>query len=353
MGPFFRRLAFVTIAVIGSGCAVAVAHAVDAEHAAPPAPTCERDSAHGWHGVAASRDDARHVAVWSNGSLWVSRDDGRRWTRPLHLARGYVAGAIALRGGRFAVLTGEPSTLVLVEPTGRTVLRRMPFDAERIAGSSSTIALVARADLAVSHDAGRRWQRHTENADDEHGSFAGEPFVDLDGTVRVLDVEINTCRSYDRLEWVRAHVLHRDAARVERRDYALESMRGAMSYSGGAHGWLYAWNGSEILGVTRHRARPLTGFAARLEDAVDGYRRELVVGSNGWITVGVLGRDLVRLDGDRAVHLSADAPPDASQVELDARGRPWVLTASGTLWRFSRLAGWSEVLPGCALPITR
>ena len=67
----------------------------------------------------------------------------------------------------------------------------------------------------------------------------------------------------------------------------------------------------------------------------------------------MLGRDLVRLDGERARLLASDAPEDVLRVEVDERGRAWLLTARGTVERFSRIDGWTSVLPGCALPLAR
>lgn len=353
MGPFSRRLLVLSCATSVTAWLAHDARAADAERASPPAPTCERDSAHGWQGIVVSRDDPETAAAWSNGSLWVTRDDGRTWTRPLHLQRGYVESAIALSDGRFAVLARDPSALVLVRSDGRTNARRMPFEPRSIAGGSSTLALVAEERVATSHDAGRSWRTAWRWRGGDHDYTSIRPIVELDGTLRVLSVDVNTCASVDRLESVRMGVLHRDATHVEPREYDLDRLRGAYTFALGAHGWVYGWSGTQLLAVTRHRALPMRGYEPVLEDAADGYARRLSSGTNGRITLGVVGRDLLRLDGERAVWLASDAPPDVLEVQVDPRGRAWLLDDRGAVTRFSRRDGWTPILPGCAVPAVR
>ncbi len=106
----------------------------------------------------------------------------------------------------------------------------------------------------------------------------------------------------------------------------------------GAHGSVYGLRGqgesSALVQVVSSGRLARTGLTTAEGVAM--------VDTNGRITLAIVDRALVRLEGARAIVLSDGVPEGAESLHVDARGRAWVL-AHGGIRRFTRADGFTLV----------
>ena len=161
--------------------------------------------------------------------------------------------------------------------------------------------------------------------------------VHPDGAIDVLDLEINTCGSYDRIDWQR-HFHAEPGGPL--REGPLPDDAGILHLGG--HGWLYGQDDGRLLAVAQRHTTVIPGYRN-----VDHPTAPIQVATNFRVTVAIFGRDLISLDGPRARVLDHSVPDHVSEVALDARGRVLIATWDGPTFRWSRRDGWREVASPC------
>jgi hypothetical protein len=107
----------------------------------------------------------------------------------------------------------------------------------------------------------------------------------------------------------------------------------------GAHGSSY---GLVRAGDHDDRRLALVGPTEQLALTSLHTEGEVQLGNNGHITLAVIGRMLVRLEGAAHRVLDRHVPTGIDAMFVDARGRAWV-TAGQRLFRFSRGRGFEPI----------
>lgn len=308
-------------------------------------PTSER------FGVALHADRGESIVVWTESSVHTSHDGGTTWN-DWSVPGGVATAALGRLGSTFVVSEAQ---LLTFTRGGASRRRALPF-----AGANGLVvhhgfAMYAETPsgeevLATSAD-GRRWQ--TRTTDYEYHRYLS---IDERGAIDELAVEMNTCGSSDRLQYVERRI-GRPEAGFRRGRYSIVGAGWATHFQPGAHGHVYAFDplGGHIV-VSRPGGLEQVGAAF---PARSGAR--LLAGHNRRITLAVFGDRLLRLEGSRRRTLDTSVPEGADQVLVDARGRALVHTSERTrsglhsrLLRFERGRGWRELVRSCpATPLAR
>jgi hypothetical protein len=284
----------------------------------------------GWRGLAASPDRYGVVALWSERTLWVSRDDGRTFRQ--ELAAPEPLGAVAVgadarvyaarHGGRFGVLG----------PSGQTQWLRLDYDqALAIAhGGGWTILLTMSADrlaglvpiLWATADSGATWRRLVAPA-------AG----DLDNRVRIaadgsIDLLVRATGDLSpRIRLYRGHVDGRPFTAVLDTE---DPQPFGLGHDGSTA--RLVWSDSD----------------ARLEPyhlAVSDW--DVLVGAGPDRTLAVADGRLLALNGDRAEPLNDHVPGHPGALTTDGIGRSLAVIGRVAV-RHSPSHGWRRLfeLPG-------
>lgn len=294
-------------------------------------------------GVAAARR-GETLALRTARAVLVSRDDGASFPEALHPP----AGATGLRD----VAVDDDGTLLvrwsnsvgdapveLVLPSGaRTFVPARGVLA--IAAGGGTRAFATEDALFVSHG-GRPFVAISHApACAECEAMVGSVALGIDahGEVVLTDVEVNTCGSSDRVDWLRVGHVARGATEVAWASLRLPSDEGGALLRPGVFGWAY---GVTARGTVWARSADESRAVSGLETGA-AYE-PIEVATNGRITLALWHGTLVQLRGARAIVLDADAG-DVAALAVDARGRALAVDASGALVRFRRGRGW-EALP--------
>ena len=283
------------------------------------------DDTDGWRGVAASPDPFGVIALWTDRSLWVSRDDGRSFRQELAAPEPIGAATIgedgrvfaARHGGRFGVLT----------PGGRTRWLRLDYDqALAIAhGGAWTVLLTMSADrrtglapiLWATRDHGDAWRRLVAPA---AGDLDNRLRVSADGTIDLL-VRV-TGDLAPHMRHYRGH--------VDGRPFA------AILDSEDPQPFGLGHDGSTV---------QLTGYDSdtRLEPyhlAVADW--DVVLGAGAGRTVAVADRRLLALEGSVARPLSDRVPGRVRALTADGIGRSLAIVGRVGL-RHSAAHGWRQL----------
>lgn len=319
-----------------------------------------------WLGAAAAHEDREGpIAVWSATELAVSRNDGASFTTlamPVTNVRRVLverSGALLVlggtAGGEQALLTRVhpdgalepievPGWISAIETGGDVLVGLMPYEGSvvisRSRGPLATYRLPPLFDRAActedgAADAAALAECLAERSISTDASVA----VDRDGTAHVVDVEVNTCGSSDRLEWARTITVHPDGhARDARLRITPVDPVYPTRWTAAWRGWSYALaSDGRLASLVAGRTRVLEG--ARGEASPGG--TALATVGNGAITLAQVGRGVVRLDGDRA-RVLVTLEGDADLADVDARGRVLALSADA-LRRWSRRSGWETL----------
>jgi hypothetical protein len=299
-------------------------------------------SAHDLVGVAASSRTDGPVLVWSESAAYRSLDGDAPFERVSLDSDLTIAGAAVEADGSWMLAWTDLDGRALIEvgdPSGGT--RRIAFDsASAVAMRSAVLAVRSDDSIHVSKDRGRTFEtvRVPAPCDGCEPVFGGMADLDvtLGGDVIVTDLEINTCTSADRIDWMR--VLRQAGPRLVQDEIALGRADYAAAFEVGAHGWLYGMSyASRLVAYGHGRAMPVRGLPATADPS------PVLVAQNGRLTLAIVSDLLVSLRGGRGRVLARDLP-DVQALAVDGRGRALVLTERG-LERFRRGHGF-EVLAG-------
>ena len=290
----------------------------------------------GWRGAAASPDELGLIAVWSDRTLWVSRDDGHSFRQELAAPEPLAAVAVgddarvfaARHGGRFGLLT----------PAGHTRWMRLDYDqALALAHSGGwTVLLAMSADrqlglvpiLWATDNHGESWLRLVAPA-------AG----DLDNRLRVtadgaIDLLVRTTGDLaPRIRLYRGHVDGRPFA-------AVHDSEDPQPFGLGHDGTTarIVWTGDDAHLEPYHLA--LSHW-------------EVVVGAGPARTLAVADHRLLALNGTRAETLSDRVPGRPATLASDGIGRSLAVIGR-VLVRHSATHGWRRLfeVPGNLVPGT-
>ena len=299
----------------------------------PVGPAVTRDipaDPEGWRGTAASPDELGLIALWSDRTLWVSRDDGRTFRQELAAPEPLAAVAVgadarvyaARHGGRFGLLT----------PSGRTRWLRLDYDqALALAhGGSWTVLLTMSADrqlglapiLWATSDHGETWRRLVAPA---AGDLDNRLRVAADGSIDLL-VRV-TGDLAPRIRLYRGHVDGRPFSPVHD---AEDPQPFGLGHDGSTA--RISWSGGD----------------ARLEP----YRLALsdwhvVVGAGAARTLAVADGRLLALNGPLAQTISEWVPGRPAGLTSDGIGRSLAIIGRVAV-RHSAAHGWRRLfeLPG-------
>ncbi len=288
------------------------------------------DDTEGWRGVSASPDPFGVVALWDDRTLWVSRDDGRRFHQelaapePLGAVTVATDGAViaARHGGRFGVLT----------PSGRTRWLRLDYDqALAVAhGGPWTVLLTMSADRRAglvpmfwaTADRGASWRRIIAPA---AGDLDNRVRVAADGTIDLLVRATGDLAP--RIRLYRGHVDGRPFSAVLD---AEDPQPFGLGHDGAPA--RLVWSG-------RH---------ARLEPShLPVADWEVVIGEGSGGTLAVADRKLLALTSTGAETLSDRVPGRPTALTGDGIGRSLAIIGRVAV-RHSALHGWRRLfeLPG-------
>ncbi|HEU5057005.1 MAG TPA: hypothetical protein VFU21_10795 [Kofleriaceae bacterium] len=279
----------------------------------------------GWRGAAASPDRFGVVALWSDRTLWVSRDDGRSFHQ--ELAAPEPLGAVAVgadarvyaarHGGRFGVLT----------PAGHTRWQRLDFDqALALAhGGPWTVLLAMSADrqiglvpiLWATADHGDTWRRLVAPA---AGDLDNRVRVGPDGSIDLLVRATGDLAPVSRL--YRGHVDGRPFAPVQDSE---DPQPFGLGHDGSVA--RVVWTGGDA------RLEP---YHLALSDW------DVVVGAGPTRTLAVADRRLLALNGTRADTLSDRVPGRPAGLTSDGIGRSLAIIGRVAV-RHSEAHGWRRL----------
>ncbi len=290
----------------------------------------------GWRGAAASPDELGLVALWSDRTLWVSRDDGRSFRQELAAPEPLAAVAVgddarvyaARHGGRFGLLT----------PAGHTRWLRLDYDqALALAhGGPWVVLLTMSADrqlglapiLWVTDNHGGSWQRLVAPA---AGDLDNRLRVAADGSIDLLIRATGDLAP--RIRLYRGHVDGRPFA-------AVHDSEDPQPFGLGHDGVTarIVWTGDDA---------HLEPYHLALADW------EVVVGAGPARTLAVVDQRLLALNGTRAEPLSDRVPGRPTALATDGIGRS-LATIGRALVRHSEAHGWRRLfeLPGIQAPGT-
>lgn len=170
-------------------------------------------------------------------------------------------------------------------------------------------------------------------------AYAGHALLRADGSVEVLEVEVNTCGSSDRLDWVRRHRVR--GTRVETAEYPSAFDVPTTFFRLGAYGWVYGHDWTHLYALTPRKSLRVRGWIIRSGDS------PVEIAASETRTLALHGGELAELRGARATVLDRSAPTGIGGLAVDARGRAYGI-AGGAVWRWSRRTRWERVLPSCA-----
>ena len=225
----------------------------------------------------------------------------------------------------------------LVIVRGTAITTRPMKGARRIVADGRTVAVLTEDAMAVSNDGGATFASRAipppcEGCEHEViGSFdmtitGGSPFL--------VETSINTCTSFDILEWQR---LVQFGATPFQRSIVVPRADMAATWHFGAFGWMYGVTyAHRLLAVSAGGFTPVEGIAPLAKDNEFGN-----VAHNQRVTVATIGDALVELNGARARVLDAHVKPGDS-LAVDGDDRPLVSDGK-ELWRFSRITGWTKL----------
>jgi len=278
--------------------------------------------ASGIDGVASSPGCPGLVATWTATALFVSRDDGARFTEVLSDRPGSVR-AVAVtprcdvwlaRGPRLGVLRRDGATAWQPTPTSATT--------EALSASAAGLLWLGsddKSDLSLAFlDATGKTVRLLPAP--PRGNAGRAMHLDDDGAIWWMVGSEAACGGGGQSRLV-SHV---DGRTWKELPWPLDTPG---AFDPGPRGWAYALghcdDGVGLCAVDR---------AGRAHRAVETATIDtLLVASRGARAVAVVNSRLVALDGARATIL-ADVPSDPRAIALDGRGRPLVV-AGGRLHR--------------------
>lgn len=293
--------------------------------------------------IAFSTDStSARVALSSGASVYVSDDQGARWTaRTLasdaHVERLWVGldGAIVVRQ------EAARSTLTVLAPDGSTRSTREISVESMVDVLGATVALAEPAALRLSRDAGRTFSSATLPTDRTLVALGPRPtdvLIEPDGAVRLLRT-ILPDEDDPSHGWTSATVtcrLVRGAEQCAMQTFARGAPfgdRAAMLVPGG--GWL-----AHEIAPTLMRFRPARGAWSPLDPSprseLDGAARNADTLAFRWHDGAVWA-----LDEGRFRTLAAYTPAPFARIALDSRGQLWALSAR-SLSRWDRTR-WTTV----------
>lgn len=287
-------------------------------------------------GVEAARSARGGVVVWSAREVFVGDAEASSF-RALPLAQ-VVDVAVGDDGALLIARRIDPmdEAIDLVRPDGTTERVREGGARVLAAGAGVLAFLDDEGVVWRSDDGGRRWSQVPTPAPCESCepvvSWGADLAIGADGSLVMVDVEINTCGSSDRLEWQRW--MHAPRGRpFTQRDIVLSRDDYAASWRIGAFGWAYGVSYADrVVATSGDVARVVAPAASR------GYP---TLAQNGRSTIVLAAPGLLQVEGARSRVLDA-APPGIEDLALDVRGRPLAIV-EGTLRRFRRRTGWEVV----------
>lgn len=295
-----------------------------------------------WAGVATSTSGA--VVVWSRDRV-VRSDDGEVYAVAA-CGKGTIDEVVVDDDGAYAVVFAAENDVparIELYPRGRPVVT-VQAEPRRIAAGGGQLALVRDGDIERLDWDGRKIAAVTVPPPCEEcdGAVAsGDIDLARDRTVRLTDTEINTCTSWDVLEWQRVLIAGPRATQAVSRTIHLPREDYAATWKIGAHGWLYGVSyGGRLVAVGGGKSRPVQGVTLLQRWP------ELTVEHNERVTIAAVDDVIWRLDGASA-RLLARAPATPLDLALDARSRPLALLEIGgevQLQRFERARGWVRIL---------
>lgn len=270
--------------------------------------------------IVVARDDVVHVS-----------NDGGLTYREMFRASSDIDGASVSSDGTLYVIHDDE--LVIVR--GSSVTKRPMKGARRVVSDGRTVAVLLEDTMAVSTDGGATFVSRTipspcaSCGPEVIGSYdmtiaSGSPFL--------VETSINTCTSYDVLEWQR---LVQFGPAPFQRDIVVPRADLAATWKFGAFGWMYGVTyAHRLLAVSAGGFAPVDGIALAQNDLG-------AVAHNQRVTVATIGDALVQLDGAHAHVLDAHTKP-GDVVAVDGDDRPLVSDGK-ELWRFSRITGWTKL----------
>lgn len=261
-------------------------------------------------------------------------EDGGRSYHPIHrvgpnesifdAAVGSDGTLYALRGEFLDIVRGGRSTSHAIA------------DARRVAVSGRTIAVLRAAAVDFSVDGGatfvtRDLPRPCPECDPTLQGAVD--FTVASGAPFVVETSINTCTSWDILEWQR--LVQIGGGSTFQRNIAVPRADYAASWHFGAFGWMYGVSyAKRLLAVSAGGAEPVDGLAGAISS-------EITIAHNARVTVATIGTALVELNGAHARVLDARTKP-GDLLAVDGDDRPLVSDGK-ELWRFSRVSGWTKL----------
>jgi hypothetical protein len=292
-------------------------------------------------GVAASSGEDGPVLVWNETTAYRSADGSLPFERISEDEGAAVwDGAIESDGSWALIRSPDESTTFVEIGSASGAVRRVPLDGARaLAMRSSVLAVRSEAAVHVSKDRGLTFETAAApppfaGVGPMFGTWHNDLDVTLGGDVIVSDLEINTCGSSDRLEWMR--VLRVAGPALVPHDIVLAQADYAASFQIGAHGWLYGGSYADrLVAYGDGRGSPIQG----LRGTADG---PTLIANNGRVTLAIDGGTLAALHGRSARVLARDVP-EISHLAVDGRGRALAITARG-LERFRRGRGFELVV---------
>lgn len=291
------------------------------------------DDADGWRGLAVSTDQFGVLTLWSEHTLWVSRDDGRSFRQ--ELAAPEAIGAVTVGDDGRIYLARQAGRFGLLTPAGQTRWSRLDYDqALALAhGGTWTVLLTMSPDRQVglvpilwaTPDHGASWRRLVAPA-------AG----DLDNRLRVaadgsIDLLVRTTGDLaPRIRHYRGHVDGRPFA-------ALLDSEDPQPFGLGHDG------ATARLVVERADHAILEPYG------IDVASWDLVLGAGPDRTLAVVDRRLLALSGGRAAPLSARVPGPIRALAGDGIGRTVAIIGRFAV-RHSATHGWRRLFERPAAP---
>jgi hypothetical protein len=225
----------------------------------------------------------------------------------------------------------------LVIVRGGAVTSRPMKGARRVVADGRNVAVLMQDALNVSSDGGATFASRT--IPPPCAGCGAEVIGDYDMTIAsgspfLVETSINTCTSFDVLEWQR---LVQFGATPFQRSIELPRDDLAANWRFGAFGWMYGVTyAHRLLAMSASGFVPVHGIAPITETNGLG-----IVAHNQRVTVATIGDALVQLDGARAHVLDPHVKP-GDLLAVDGDDRPLVSDGK-QLWRFSRVTGWTKL----------
>jgi hypothetical protein len=284
------------------------------------------DDADGWRGVAASPDQFGVVALWSERTVWVSRDDGRSFRQELAAPEAIGAVTVGEDGRVYAARHG--GRLGLLTPGGHTRWLRLDYDQSlAIAQGGTWIVLLAMSRdrqlglapiLWVTPDHGASWRRLVAPA---AGDLDNRLRVAADGSIDLLVRATGDLAP--RIRHFRGHVDGRPFS-------ALLDSEDPQPFGLGHDG------STARLVVERADRAHLEPYGLFVVDW------DIVLGTGPDHTLAVADRRLLALSGTRAAPLSGRVPGHVRALAGDGIGRTVAIIGRVAL-RHSPTHGWRRL----------